>query len=134
MKVGLIEIPQYNDIRQECGFKNVILANRLSAESKSTQRSPFTDTSEVAMFEKHRFSANFLWIVLHELLGHGTGQMMAKDAEGRYNFDFDNNPPINPITGKPIASWYRSGQTWTGQFRDLATTVDECRASLLGRI
>lgn len=108
-----------------------MIANRLSTESKSTQRSPFVDTSEAETFERHRFSANYLWIALHELLGHGTGQMMVQDARGDYNFDFDN-PPIDPLSGKPIASWYRTGQTWTGQFRDLATTVDECRAELVG--
>ena len=29
-------------------------------------------------------------------------------------------------------SWYKPGQTWTGEFGDLATTVDECRAELVG--
>jgi dipeptidyl-peptidase-3 len=32
----------------------------------------------------------------------------------------------------PIVSWYKPGQTWTGRFGDLATTVDECRAELMG--
>lgn len=71
------------------------------------------------------------WVVLHELLGHGTGKMMAQDANGQYNFNM-NDPPVNPLTGKPIESWYKPGQTWTGQFGDLATTVDECRAELVG--
>ena len=44
----------------------------------------------------------------------------------------DFEPPISPLTGEPIATWYRPGQTWTGQFADLATTVDECRAELVG--
>lgn len=109
----------------------MIIANRLSAESKSTQTSPFVDASEVEQFEEHKFSASYLWLVLHELLGHGTGKLMAQDAQGKYNFDLDN-PPIDPVSGRPITSWYRTGQTWTGQFRDLATTVDECRAELVG--
>lgn len=56
---------------------------------------------------------------------------MVEAPAGDFNFDI-NNPPINPLTGKPIASWYKPGQTWTGQFGDLATTVDECRAELVG--
>ena len=56
---------------------------------------------------------------------------MVEIEEGKYNFDKENKP-INPISGKPITSWYKLGQTWTGQFADLATTVDECRAELVG--
>lgn len=56
---------------------------------------------------------------------------MVEESGGKYNFDI-TNPPIDPFTGKPIASWYKPGQTWTGQFGDLATTVDECRAELVG--
>ncbi|GKZ34170.1 bifunctional diacylglycerol diphosphate phosphatase/phosphatidate phosphatase [Aspergillus brasiliensis] len=41
-------------------------------------------------------------------------------------------PPLDPFTGKPVESWYRAEQTWTGVFNDLATTVDECRAELVG--
>jgi dipeptidyl-peptidase III len=122
---------QYNDIRQYHGFKNVIIANRMSAESNSTELCPFLDPSEAEIFQKHKYPAYYWWVVLHELLGHGTGKMMAQESEDDYNFD-KNNPPINPLTGKPITSWYRPGQTWTGQFGDLATTVDECRAELVG--
>lgn len=121
---------QYNDIRQEEGFKNVIIANRMVAESQA-QQYPFIDASEAADFKRCKFPAYYWWVVLHELLGHGTGRMMVEVEEGKYNFDI-NNPPTNPITGDPIVSWYRPGQTWTGQFADLSTTVDECRAELVG--
>lgn len=56
---------------------------------------------------------------------------MCQESDGSFNFDI-HNPPINPITGKPISSWYKPGETWKGQFGDLATTVDECRAERLG--
>lgn len=42
------------------------------------------------------------------------------------------SPPINPITGKPIESWYRPNQTWTELLGDIATIVDECRAECIG--
>ncbi|KAK3329182.1 peptidase family M49-domain-containing protein [Apodospora peruviana] len=102
-----ISLPNYNDIRQEEGFKNVIIANRMA------------------------FHAYYWWVVLHELLGHGTGRMMVETEEGKYNFDIENLR-INSITEQPIASCYKPGQTWTGQFGDLSTTVDECRAELVG--
>ena len=36
------------------------------------------------------------------------------------------------LNRNPIDSWYRPGQTWTGLFGDIATTVDECRAECVG--
>jgi len=92
---------------------------------------PFIDASEAIQFKKHKFPAYYWWVVLHELLGHGTGRMMVESEPGKFNFDVEN-PPLNPLTGEPITSWYKPGQTWTGQFGDLATTVDECRAELVG--
>ncbi|KAK4033925.1 dipeptidyl peptidase III [Parachaetomium inaequale] len=118
-----INLPNYNDIRQESGFKNVIIANRMAAESRAKQY-PFIDPSEAEMFAKHKFPAYYWWVVLHELLGHGTGKMMVETEPGKYNFDNDS-PPINPLTGEPITCWYKPGQTWTGQFGDLATTLLE---------
>jgi dipeptidyl-peptidase III len=122
---------QYNDLRQECGFKNVIVANRMKAEGSSVEVCPFLDASEVETFQKHKYPAYYWWVVLHELFGHGTGKMMIQENEDKFNFDI-KNPPVNPLTGRPITSWYKPGQTWTGQFEELATTVDECRAELVG--
>src|SRR6516225_6909830 len=87
--------------------------------------------SEAAKFLKHKDHAFYLWVVFHELLGHGTGKLLVEDNAGSFNFDI-RNPPINPLNGNPIDSWYRPGQTWTGLFGDIATTVDECRAECVG--
>ncbi|KID79394.1 Dipeptidyl peptidase 3 [Metarhizium brunneum] len=125
-----INLPNYNDIRQENGFKNVIISNRMIAESQAKQY-PFIEDSEAEKFREHKFQAYYWWVVLHELLGHGTGRMMVESMDGKFNFDIEN-PPVNPLTGRPISSWYKPGQTWTGQFGELATTVDECRAELVG--
>lgn len=89
------------------------------------------DPSDVPSFLKHREHAFYLWVVFHELLGHGTGKLLTENHSGVYNFD-TKNPPINPLTGKCIDSWYKQGQTWTGLFGDIATTVDECRAECVG--
>ncbi|KAF2280327.1 dipeptidyl peptidase III [Westerdykella ornata] len=125
-----INLPNYNDIRDECGFKNVIIANRMSCEGNKSHQSPFIDPAEVDSFQRAKYPAYYWWVVLHELLGHGTGRMMVEESEGNFNFDI-HNPPISPLSGEPITSWYKPGQTWTGQFGDLATTVDECRAELV---
>src|SRR2546430_2488058 len=103
----------------------------MSAESSKADICPFLDPSEVGTFHKHKYPAYYWWVVLHELLGHGTGKMMVQEGDNQFNFDI-NDPPVNPLNGNPIGSWYKPGQTWTGQFGDLATTVDECRAELVG--
>ncbi len=82
----------------------------MSTESNACEISPFVDASEAEMFQKHKFNAYYLWVVLHELLGHGTGKMMIQESESKWNFDI-NNPPIDPLSGKPIKSWYLAGQT-----------------------
>jgi dipeptidyl-peptidase III len=103
----------------------------MSAEGNKIHRSPFVDPAEIDAFQKAKYPAYYWWVVLHELLGHGTGRMMVEESPGKFNFDI-NSPPINPLSGEPITNWYKPGQTWTGQFGDLATTVDECRAELVG--
>lgn len=125
-----INLPNYNDIRQDVGFKNVIIANRMVAESTAMQW-PFIPVEEMELFQKHKYPVYYWWVVLHELLGHGTGKMMMEESVGKFNFDA-SSPPLNPLDGKPIQKWYKPGQTWTGQFGDLSTTVDECRCELVG--
>ncbi|KAI0973575.1 peptidase family M49-domain-containing protein [Xylaria arbuscula] len=137
---SLFEPPDFSSIHcmqrssqqllQEEGFKSVIIANRMIVEGRAVQY-PFIEHALADRFQKHKFPSYYMWVVLHELFGHGTGKMMMESDEAKYNFDIDS-PPINPVTGSPIASWYKPGQTWTGQFADLATTVDECRAELVG--
>ncbi|KAI1260484.1 peptidase family M49-domain-containing protein [Xylariaceae sp. FL1019] len=125
-----INLPNYNDIRQDTGFKSVIIANRMAAESTAKQW-PFIPEAEMETFQRHKHPAYYWWVVFHELLGHGTGRMMVEESAGKFNFDA-TNPPLNPLDGEPIQSWYKPGQTWTGQFADLSTTVDECRCELVG--
>lgn len=101
------------------------------AESQRARGLHLVDESEQETFKKHRPHAYYIWVVLHEILGHGTGRFLTETTPGNFNFDTDILP-LNPITGEPINTWYRPGQTWTGVFEDLSTTVDECRAELVG--
>ena len=103
----------------------------MSTGSNKAYRSPFVDPVELDSFQDAKYPAYYWWVALHELLGHGTGRMLVEESEGKFNFDI-GNPPVNPLVGKPVTTWYKPGQTWTGQFGDLATTVDECRAELVG--
>lgn len=67
---------------------------------------------------------------VHELLGHGTGKLLQETSPGVFNFDH-TNPPISPITHRPITSWYKPGETWGGVFGGVAASYEECRAELV---
>ena len=123
---------QFNDIRQDVGFKNVMIANQIAAEYGQRRESPaFIDSSDESLFASAEYDAFYIWVVLHELLGHGTSKLLTEYSTNSYNFDRENLP-LDPLTRKPITSWYMPGQTWTGVFGDLATSVDECRAECVG--
>ncbi|KAL2834225.1 peptidase family M49-domain-containing protein [Aspergillus cavernicola] len=126
-----INLPNYNDIRQNTGYKNIIFSNRMLAESHRARGLYMVSKSEQKTFKQHRPHAYYIWVVLHEILGHGTGRFLTETTPDNFNFD-PNSPPLNPITGDPVKTWYQPGQTWTGVFADLSTTVDECRAELVG--
>jgi dipeptidyl-peptidase-3 len=89
------------------------------------------DEEEPGTFVKHRRHAYYLWVVFHELFGHGTGKLLQEAADGAHNFDLARLP-VSPLTGEPIDSWYKPGETWTSVFQDIATSVDECRAECIG--
>ena len=72
----------------------------------------------------------FITTSVHELLGHGTGKLLSEHSPGTYDFDREQLP-INSLTGKPIDAWYKPGQIWTSVFGDIATGVEECRATLI---
>ena len=89
------------------------------------------EESEVEAFNAYKLPAWRIQITIHELFGHGTSKLLTQEGAGKYNFDIDNRP-ISPLTGKPISRWYHPGETWTGLFGSLATTLDECRAECVG--
>lgn len=123
---------QFNDVRQEVGFKNVMISNQIAAEYSADRKDPaFIDASEAAQYLVAEYDSFYIWVVLNELLGHGTSKLLTEYEDGTFNFD-SVNPPRSPLTGKAITTWYKPGQTWTGAFGDLATSLDECRAECVG--
>ncbi|OBT90313.1 hypothetical protein VE02_03317 [Pseudogymnoascus sp. 03VT05] len=121
-----INIPNYDDIRQTEGFKNVSLGNVLSAVAPK-EKIPFIRPDDLALYEKYRGQAFEVQVGVHELLGHGTGKLLQETAPGEFNFD-RANPPISPITRKAIESYYKPGATFGGVFGAIASSYEECRA------
>lgn len=121
-----INIPNYDDIRQAEGFKNVSLGNVLSAKAPD-EKIPFMAAEDLALFQKYRDPAFEIQVGIHELLGHGTGKLLQETAPGVFNFD-KASPPISPITNAPVETYYKPGQTWGGVFGSIAASYEECRA------
>ena len=119
-------IPNYDDIRQEVGFKNVSLGNVLSAKAPN-EPIPFIRDEDLSLYQNNRDYAFEVQVGIHELLGHGTGKLLQETAPGQYNFDM-KNPPTDPTSGQPCTSYYKLGQTWNSVFGQLASTYEECRA------
>lgn len=121
-----INIPNYDDIRINIGFKNVSLGNVLSAKAPN-EKITFLSSADAELYEKYRGPAFEVQVGIHELLGHGTGKLLGEFDDGTLNFD-KANPPISPITGDPITTYYKRGQTWGSVFGAIAGSYEECRA------
>ncbi|KAL7629344.1 hypothetical protein AAE478_000864 [Parahypoxylon ruwenzoriense] len=124
-----INIPNFDDIRQTEGFKNVSLGNVLSAKAPD-EKIPFIAEKDLEVYKRYRDGAFEVQVGLHELTGHGCGKLLQETSSGVFNFDKEN-PPISPLTGKHVTTWYKPGQTWGSVFGSWAGSYEECRAELV---
>lgn len=119
-----INIPNYDDIRMNHGFKNVNLGNVYPKPKASTVQ--FLGEDDVNLMCKYSKESLTLIVALHELLGHGTGKLLVKDVKtGELNFPADLK---NPYTGEEITTYYLSTETWSQKFGKLSSGYEECRA------
>ncbi len=119
-----INIPNYDDIRMNDGFKNVNLGNAYPKAKASNIQ--FLKQEDVDLYVKYDSDSLTLIVALHELLGHGTGKLLTKNVEtGELNFPADLK---NPFTGNEISTFYLSTETWSQKFGKLHSGYEECRA------
>lgn len=105
------------------------LGNVLNA-SNPKEELTFVAAKDKELFNKFRGKAFEVQVGLHELLGHGTGKLLAKDSKGKLNFDQDK--VINLVTGKPVETYYLPEETYYTKFSDIASSYEECRAESVG--
>lgn len=120
-----INIPNYDKIRINIGFKNVSLGNVLNAKS-SNEPISFIQESDQKLYEKYRVEAFEVQVGIHELLGHGTGKLLMELDDGSFNFN-KSSPPLG-LNKKPITTYYKKGETWGSKFGSIAGSYEECRA------
>ncbi|EIM90016.1 aflatoxin-detoxifizyme [Stereum hirsutum FP-91666 SS1] len=119
-----INIPNYYDVRESTGFKNVSLANILAAKAPNEEVT-FIHPDDLDLYNAWDSKAFEVQVANHELLGHGSGKLFKESADGTKNFDPNT---VNPLTGKPIASWYKPGQTPDSVLGEVSSSMEECRA------
>lgn len=127
-----INIPNYDDIRQQIGFKNVSLGNVLSAKAPN-EPIPFIRPEDLDLYRENRDAAFEIQVGIHELLGHGTGKLLQETSPGVFNFDH-KNPPVSPITKKPISTYYKPSETYSTVFGPTASSYEECRAECVAMV
>ncbi|MEZ6194726.1 MAG: dipeptidyl peptidase 3 [Planctomycetota bacterium] len=124
-----INIPNYDDIRQTFGFKNVSLGNVLRAGDRGDGPVTFLEDADGELYRRLIGPAFEVQVGLHELLGHGTGKLLEEKVDGTRNFEAS---VMNPVTGERVASWYKPGDNWGTVFNTISSSFEECRAEAVG--
>ncbi|KAL1854329.1 hypothetical protein Daus18300_011515 [Diaporthe australafricana] len=119
-----------DDEGKRIGIKSMVYGNRLSLNNSPGRPCHYVHPSENEAYMSAAHIVRHVGTVIHELIGHGTGKLLTETAPGQFNYD-PGNPPISPVTGQAVQSWYKPGETWTSVFGKLAPTVEECRAFLM---
>lgn len=132
-----INIPNYDDIREHDGFKNVSLGNVLKAGyGAGDKRVTFIADADQEMFKKLKGESFEVQVGLHELLGHGSGRLFhenTEDATKILSSGMDHPLKNLMAVGEKITGpFYKQGSTWDSTFGRMASSYEECRAECVG--
>lgn len=114
-----INIPNYDDIRDNEGFKNVFLNNSMPSYAISAMQFATPEQSKILTDNTAKFYE--VHVACHELLGHGVGKLNYVAAEY-----------TDPVNGEVFTSAYETGDTWNSRFGSISASYEECRADTCG--
>lgn len=97
-KLWGINAPHYLDIQENEGSKNISFSNALPLYQ--AEMIQFYNEKDIGLILLHGKLAIALHIANHELLGHGSGKLLRKNANGEFNFE--KGLLLNPFTNEPI--------------------------------
>ena len=84
----------------------------------------FIEGDDVELFMNYYKESLFVVVALHELIGHGSGKLFAKDKDGKLNYE----NVINPFTNQPVTTYYELNEHWHAKFGELSGAYEECKA------
>mmetsp|Transcript_15338 Transcript_15338/g.23612 ORF Transcript_15338/g.23612 Transcript_15338/m.23612 type:complete len:181 (+) Transcript_15338:1685-2227(+) len=121
-----INVPNYRDIKEKEGFKNVIFETNKPMNSSKWERQDFMTERESNFTNEFSKDAFKVMVAGHELFGHGSGKLIFKGADGQCA------PTTDPLNGQEFTSCYEEGETYQSRFGDFSSSYEECRADLSG--
>lgn len=123
-----INIPNYSEIKENDGFKNISLSNAYPGYTH--ENLIFSTEKDIELLINIGKEAYVMHVACHELLGHGTGKLLRKSESGEFNFD--PLKVINPITNELVDKFYVNKEKFETKFTDISRAYEECRADLCG--
>lgn len=123
-----INLPNYLDIHETDGFKNIALINVYDKYDYNFLKT-FLYEKDVELEKKMGTKTSMFKTALHELLGHGSGKLFKINKSGEYNFNKEK--AINPLTKEKINSWYLIDETYETRFKTISRSLEEGRADYI---
>lgn len=126
-------LPNYFDIRKECGSKNLIFSNVYPEFKDIKENYYFLSNKDKELISNFGKASIKIKTSLKLLMGYGTGKLLKKikDTEtGEIRLNF-NKDLINPLTNKPIEEYYELNETFEMKFQYNYFIINELLATLI---
>lgn len=117
-----INIPNYDRIRLNVGFKNVSLTNVMASSSTTASSFAFLTPEQIEILIPNATECLSFHVASHELFGHGSASLFKKeDVVGKNVVDI-----LNP--NRYVTTYYKDDVSFDQAFGPIASSFEECRA------
>ena len=117
-----INIPNYDEIRMNVGFKNVTLTNVMSSVKPNSRITKMLHPSAREIFMELSETTLTLSVAAHELYGHGTGKLLKKS-----DIEKEKIPDLL-FPDEFISTYWPEGITYDVGFGTISQSFEECKA------